>query len=512
LIFAHALIRDAVQRSLLAETQRTLHSRAAEWFAERDSLLHAVHLEHAGSPKAANAYLIAAEDRLQRYRPAEALPLVERGLALATDAGSLAALFVLKGDMLLEGGQVREALGTYQAALQADGSARHRCLALLGSASARRILEDLPPAFEEVAAAQTLAEAEGWLDLRARCHYTRGNLYYPTGRVDECRTEHQLSVDLAERSEKAEAKARALGGLADAAHATGRMLTCGHYARQCIEECRRIGLGRLEIANLPLVALSLVYDLRLREAVTAAQDCAALAAAVGQPRPEMVAKMAEFVALYELGEYEAARAAVDRFSAIACRLEASRFEAQGLLFLALLESRTGHKGLAQQRAAEGLKIARETGMGYLGPALLAYGALFVEDEAVRASLMAEAEAALAGGALAHNHHFVRDAFMELGYLRADPDYMEEQACKLEALCANEALPYFEFKVRRGRLLVAALRGRPSPAMAAEGQALLEWVERIGCLGMAGGLQEARDRLEGALIGNPQLPPSLLRRL
>ena len=36
LVFGHALIREAVLRSLLAEAQRALHARAAEWFDGRD--------------------------------------------------------------------------------------------------------------------------------------------------------------------------------------------------------------------------------------------------------------------------------------------------------------------------------------------------------------------------------------------------------------------------------------------------------------------------------------------
>ena len=136
--------------------------------------------------------------------------------------------------------------------------------------------------------------------------------------------------------------------------------------------------------------------------------------------------------------------------------------------------RTGHQDTARELAAEALKRARETGMGYMGPSMLALGALLAEDEAVRASLVAEAEASLAGGALAHNHILVGYAFIELGHVRVDPDYMEEQASKLEAVCADEPLPYVKFLLRRARVLAAALRGRPSHAMAVEAQALLEW--------------------------------------
>ena len=150
------------------------------------------------SPAAADAYRLAAEDRLQRYRPAEAAPLVERGLALATAADSRSALLLLKGDVLLDGGRARDALAAYQEALQA-GDARGRSLALLGSASARRILDELAAALDDVASAQALAEDGGWLDIQARCHFTRGNLFFPMGRVDDCLVEHRAALDLSER-------------------------------------------------------------------------------------------------------------------------------------------------------------------------------------------------------------------------------------------------------------------------------------------------------------------------
>ncbi|HYZ26424.1 MAG TPA: adenylate/guanylate cyclase domain-containing protein [Geminicoccaceae bacterium] len=58
--FAHALIRDAVYDSLLRARRRELHLRAAGWFAERDLVLWAEHLDRAEDPGAPRAYLAAA--------------------------------------------------------------------------------------------------------------------------------------------------------------------------------------------------------------------------------------------------------------------------------------------------------------------------------------------------------------------------------------------------------------------------------------------------------------------
>src|SRR5262249_41615132 len=153
------------------------------------------------------AYRIAATDRLRQYRPAEALPLVERGLELATAADVRAALLVIKGDVLLDSGRARDALSAYQESLASGDDKRERSLALLGSASARRILDQLEGALDDVGKAQALAEkaqalAEdgGWLEIKARCHFIRGNLFFPLGRVDECLREHQAALEHAELS------------------------------------------------------------------------------------------------------------------------------------------------------------------------------------------------------------------------------------------------------------------------------------------------------------------------
>ena len=87
-------------------------------------------------------------------------------------------------------------------------------------------------------------------------------------------------------------------------------------------------------------------------------------------------------------------------------------------------------------------MARETAMGYVGPTLLAYNAWLAKDDATR----------------------------------DDPDMIEDQCAKLASFYWNEArplgkaMPLADFLVRRGRVFATALRGNPSPEMAAEAKA------------------------------------------
>ncbi|MCU7921919.1 MAG: hypothetical protein KZQ88_04410 [Candidatus Thiodiazotropha sp. (ex Dulcina madagascariensis)] len=55
-----ALLRDGIYASLLSSHRRALHHRAAVWYRERDTALHARHLDLAGDEGAAAAYLRAA--------------------------------------------------------------------------------------------------------------------------------------------------------------------------------------------------------------------------------------------------------------------------------------------------------------------------------------------------------------------------------------------------------------------------------------------------------------------
>jgi len=96
-LFVHALIRDAIYDTLLRSRRRELHQRAAEWYADRDPVLRAEHLDRAEDPEAAQAYLAAARSQATEYRQEAALQLVERGLTLASDRIDCFSLTCLKG-------------------------------------------------------------------------------------------------------------------------------------------------------------------------------------------------------------------------------------------------------------------------------------------------------------------------------------------------------------------------------------------------------------------------------
>jgi tetratricopeptide (TPR) repeat protein len=152
-LFAHALIRDAVYDSLLRARRRELHLRAAAWFADRDLVLYAEHLDRANDSEAPRAYLEAA--------------LTERGLLLAADSADRFTLTCFLGEILHDLGVMSEAGAAFAAALEAAPDDAARCRARLGLAGVKRVTEDLEGAFADLERAEAEARRP---DRAARPH------------------------------------------------------------------------------------------------------------------------------------------------------------------------------------------------------------------------------------------------------------------------------------------------------------------------------------------------------
>jgi len=84
-LFGHAVIRDAVDPTLLRARRHELHKRATAWFVDRDLGLCTEHLDRAEGPRAPQAYLEAARVQAAQYRYERALALATRGAALAQE-------------------------------------------------------------------------------------------------------------------------------------------------------------------------------------------------------------------------------------------------------------------------------------------------------------------------------------------------------------------------------------------------------------------------------------------
>jgi len=156
-LFAHALIRDGVYASLTKARRSELHRTAAAWFADRDPVLRAEHLDRAEMPEAARAYLDAALAQAAALHPEHALALAERGAALAGMPADVMELNMLSGRLRCESGEGKPAVEAYQTALAAAQGAADRCRALIGIAAGQRLIAGIDAAFAALAEAEPLA-------------------------------------------------------------------------------------------------------------------------------------------------------------------------------------------------------------------------------------------------------------------------------------------------------------------------------------------------------------------
>jgi class 3 adenylate cyclase/tetratricopeptide (TPR) repeat protein len=382
-LFAHALIHEAVYEGLLKSRRRELHRRAADWFAPRDASLYASHLDRAGDPAAARAYLEAARAQTREYRYDAAKKLVERGLDLASGQADRFALSCLLGDTLIDLGEMSAALAAFDRALTAAGSDAERCRAWIGRAWVKRVTDDLDGAFADLEHAEAVAVALGLKIEEAQLRFLRGNLCFPRGDIEGCLREHGRSLELARTVGAPELEAEALGGLGDAEYMRGRMISAHRHFQDCIVLAARHGLGRIGSANRPMAAFTRWFAGEIDGALADARAAIEAAKLVGHKRAEMVAHHAAYFCLHDRAEFDAAAKHATQSLLIAQQLHAPRFEAEGLAFRAELERLASRRLEAQSNIQAALAISRRSGMAFIGPIILGTLARTAEDEAAR---------------------------------------------------------------------------------------------------------------------------------
>lgn len=456
LAFVHALVRDGIYGSLLKTRRRELHRAAAVWYEPRDPALGARHLELGEDPRAAAAYRAAAEAAAASHRSVEALDLASRGLALAVEPELRAALANLVGELQQGLGRTEEAVAAFRIALAAAPAVRPRLRARLGLAQGLSVLDRLDEARRLLDEAEAEAKAEGLPVELSRLHTLRANIHFPRGEIDRCLAEHSEALRLAEAAGAGEEQARALGGLADAYYMRGLYRTTEQMFRRCVELSAAEGFKRIEAANLSMLAIMVMFDLRFAEARTFAERGVRLADQIGHRRAAMIAHHARYFLCYDLGELAEAGRSVATALEIAEALQARRFIAEGLIFRAQLQHTAGD-ARAQETLREALAMAREHPF-YMLPFGLGLQAMMTEDADERAAALSEGEALIAAGAVSHNIPLFGRYAIEACLLAQDWPGAEHQAAALARGLAAEPLPMTDFLVARGRALAASGRG------------------------------------------------------
>jgi tetratricopeptide (TPR) repeat protein len=486
-LFAHALIWESTYLSLVSDDKRRWHALAAEWHAERDPALAAEHLDRAGDPRAALAYLKAAQVEKRQYRSDRALTLLDRGLELAPERKLKFDLLAERGELLPDLGRAAEAIGNFKQALELAASDRERCRALIGIAAGMRMADQSESALATLAEAEPLASGPDCDIEAAQIHYLRGSIYFPLGNIEGCLKEHQRALEFARRARSPEWEARALSGLGDAHYAGNQPAASYRYFEQCIEICRAHGFGRVEVANLAMLAVcSVFFRVNTEEALELSRQALELAIKVSQRRSQVIAYHGCALALLEMADPVRARPFADAAVELARNIGAKRFVPEGMMIVAACLAQEGKTEQAVELLREAFSLSREM-ITYFGAPILGSLAELTRDVEERQRSLAEAERILQLGCLTHNYIFFYRSAIALSLRLGDWNDAERYADLLLASFSDGSVPFVTFVVERARALAAAGRG-------ARDAGLLARLENIA--------QQARDA--HALVWLPEL--------
>lgn len=493
-LFAHALIWESTYLSLIGDDKRRWHALAAAWHATRDPALAAEHLDHAGDPGAALAYLTAAREEKRRYRSDSALKLLDRGLELALEQKARFDLLAERGELLPDLGRATEAIGNFQQALKLAATDGERCHALIGIATGMRMTDQSASALAVLAEAAPLADAPGCEVQAAQIHYLRGSLYFPMGNVEACLKEHEQALELARRAGSPEWEARALSGLGDAHYAGSRPVTSYRYFEECIALSRLHGLGKVEVANLTMLGVSNVFFLmRLEEGLALAHAALELAVKVDHHRSQIIAHQACAWARLEMGDTLRARTHAEAAVELSRSSGARRFVPESMAFVASCLAQDGKRDEAVAMLREALALSTDL-MTYFGPPILGGLAQLTHDAAERQQCLDEAQRIISHGCPVHNHVFFYRNAIELFLHAADWDTAERYAATLDSLFREEAVPVATFIANRAHALIAVGRGARDSTLLATLEKLAQEARNARSVIWAGALDQAATRI------------------
>ncbi len=439
--FTHALIRDGIYGSLLKRQRCALHAKAAGFFSDQDLGLRAEHLDRAGDPGAARAYLDSARLQISLYRTEVALMMIEKGLLLDPADSARYELTCLKGEQLQLQGQTEASIQAWREAVSYAQDGQQRCTALMGIATGLRLSTDYSNAMDALDEAEQALSGSTDPLIRSRLHNLRGNLYFPTAEIELCKNNHKLAMQYAMESGSDEARANALSGSADVAYLQGRMATAERFFGECVALCRKHGFGRIEVANFTMQAYTRVYLLELKEARSMMIEALDMARLVGNRRAEIMALRGMMTILRMSGHWKEMGEVVAQFQDLNKVTGMKAWNGFCAHSEAVYLFASGELAAAKKVAAEAVELDRKTAIHFNLVRALGTQVLMLEDPDETRSVLQEGEDYLRQGVMSHNYlWFYPDAVRSASRLE-DWDLAKHYADALETYTAEEPLPW-----------------------------------------------------------------------
>ena len=492
-LFSHALVREGVYASILPSRCREFHARIADVIGSRDLQLRAQHLELAGDPSAAEAYLIAAKKAMDSMQEEAALKMCEQGSKLEIDAQTNNKFLRLRGNALLVLGRTEDAIAAFRDALAGSESDAEKCHALIGLAEGLRVASQ----YEE--AISVLEQAESSMSempklIKARIRYLQGSIMFPLGNIDGCRQNHEESLKHAKLAQNAEAEASALSGLGDAHYLRGLMKDAHDRFLQCVEISRRSDLRRLEVANRHMVGWSRIYLMEFREALEDALTSAELAASVGNRRAEVSARQLSGYASLKLGDYAQAIRGTTASINLAEEIGAEIFSITSLAFRAQTLKAMGKHDDARVAINDAVDRLEHTGQSFIGPTVFAVAASLERNGSKQDRLLTSAETILDEGCVSHNYMWCTDVAIETAFENHDREALQRYAARLREYTEEQPLGFADFLIEKASALAKIVEGNCGLDLVEEIKILEKTAKRTGLKPEVQFLEELRHSL------------------
>jgi len=454
--FVHALVQQGVYQTIMDEACVELHQRCASWFETIDVSLQARHLNRARVESVFKVYIQAINKKIESQNFDEANVLVDEALVIDYAEIDEYVLWCLKGDIMEARGMTVQAVECYQNALQKTQSDGQKFIPLVGLATGLDTLEKYDEALAALATAEKCLSPESRDSQLSQIHYLRGNFYFPKGQVDACWQEHDKALEYARLAKDSNAEAKAFGGLGDAAYAQGKMVTAFDYFKQCLSLCSSNAFGKVEAANLFMLATTSIYLNETRQALQDALSSAELASSVGHKRAEIVSRLTASWILLSMQTLEPARQQIEKGLVLVEAIGAFRFKPFLYEALARYHYANGDQAMALSTITEAWDDVQAQGIEeFIGPWVISTYAVINPDEKQAMALLATGSEWLEKGCIGHNYFRYYASAIESCLLRSDWPALKKYIIEFKAYTKDEPTPWSNYKIARAELIAEA---------------------------------------------------------
>ncbi len=254
---------------------------------------------------------------------------------------------------------------------------------------------------------------------------------------------------------------------------------------------RAHGLGRIEVANLPMVGWTTMLMGDLAATRTIAGEARDSAERVGNARAAMIAHNTFAHLGIEEGNVEEAVTSAGRIVEISEALGALRFKAYGLNEKAQAYLLKGDRDMAMEIAQEASGIAEAASVAFTGAWIQSTIARLTPDRDAALAALARGKEILAAGAVSHNHIFFRREAIEVCLGFGEVSEAARHIAAWEAYHEGETTPWTDFFIGRARVRIAALTDGPSESLDREIDRLVSVAAEIGFAQYTEALEAAR---------------------